>query len=879
MEQYMNIIIDGRFQLLELIGEGSFGEVWRATDLSTGEDKAVKICVKLDRKDQEDFMREYELTSTFHHQNLLKIEEYGVWKKQPYLIMKYLPNGSAANLIGTLSPCEQDEKKIWSFIYDVASGLDYLHSITPAPVVHQDIKPANILIDEDGHFVISDFGISKKLRDTMRTQSKRGNTAGAAAYMAPERFSPHSPSIMASDIWSLGASIYELAEGVLPFGGMGGGVQNNGLKVPHLSKGWSKELDKIVRSCLALKPYDRKRACEIKEIAYNILHPVPIMSIREKIETNWKHISHNRKYVFAVIVLIFAMTSLLYMSNSCRKSIIIEPPITDVEKERLIYLADLLDSIQPDEVGALFDNVLYYKKDTSFFFVDSIGKPIAGGKAFDDFKRQDGVVKTIRRETTTQQPLDRSQVIIPKEVTKAQKVTKEYYGLISKNGKELLPCDNDEIGYPLIGIYTYRKLGLWGCISDSAEILKRKFNSIIYGGESGLLLCSDSTGYALYNMKGEKAFPVLEAKYRIWPFSHGYTLVQEAENNVPFFINKEGRKILIADAQNGYTSFSPFDKKMAKVSKLKGNKTLYGLINLKFTEVLPCDYEEIGYYNSNAVIVKENGQWKCIDYSQNLIATLADKYDASLYIGGFVARKSDKHIFLNGKYLMNYTGYISDFLHDYYLTYKKDGSWYIINSSAQQAGPFEEDDYFHKACINKMEFGYRVKSKEGWGLLNKDLQWLTNGYKDISDIYGDELLVAKKNILYGYINKNGSWIIKDLYDSAGSFDNGFAIVKYNGNYGVINKKGEMIISNEYDGIKRIADSNLFVVQKANRKGIVDVSTNSIVVPCEFENDFEYMSGNRYPILKNGKLGFYTNDGRSTLELSKRRTMKQGNQAH
>ena len=97
----------------------------------------------------------------------------------------------------------------------------------------------------------------------MRKQSKRDATAGAAAYMGPERFSKDPMPLTESDVWSLGASIHELATGELPFCGMGGGLLNNGAEMPELGGKWSENLNFVMQSCLAREPKERPDAQQL----------------------------------------------------------------------------------------------------------------------------------------------------------------------------------------------------------------------------------------------------------------------------------------------------------------------------------------------------------------------------------------------------------------------------------------------------------------------------------------------------------------------------------------------------------------------------------------------------------------------------------------
>lgn len=257
--------IANRYTLKEYKGSGSFGEVWLAEDSELGIDVAIKLYISLDQKGQDEFKDEYKVAYGLSHENLLTAQYYSVWDHRPFLIMKYCSRGSAGSIGGYVS-----EVEIWKFIHDVANGLKYLHSQEP-PIVHQDIKPENILIDEQGNYLITDFGISKKMRTTMRKQSKRSIESGAIAYMGPERFLKDPMAVKASDIWSLGVSIYELATNDLPFMGQGGGMLNAGAALPELEEKWSRNLNEIMQACLSKETWDRPTAEDLSDYAQQVL--------------------------------------------------------------------------------------------------------------------------------------------------------------------------------------------------------------------------------------------------------------------------------------------------------------------------------------------------------------------------------------------------------------------------------------------------------------------------------------------------------------------------------------------------------------------------------------------------------------------------------
>ena len=252
-------LIDGRYLLEKMIGSGSFGEVWRARDKQTDVEVAVKIYVAMDEQGLEDFRKEFQLSFNLNHTNLLHANYLGIntEDRRPFLVMPFCARGSVSRSAGHMT-----ENEIWHFLHDVSAGLAYLHAQDP-PIIHQDIKPDNILVLANGDFVVTDFGISKQLRRSMKRSASR-NSAGAVAYMGPERFSKDYQTIKASDIWSLGAAAYELATGDLPFAGMGGSLQKRGAETPELP-GYSPQLGNLIAGCLACETWDRPTAQQIAD--------------------------------------------------------------------------------------------------------------------------------------------------------------------------------------------------------------------------------------------------------------------------------------------------------------------------------------------------------------------------------------------------------------------------------------------------------------------------------------------------------------------------------------------------------------------------------------------------------------------------------------
>lgn len=287
-----NQIFASHYNLKKQLGRGGFSEVWLAEDIKAGIDVAIKIYAPgtgLGTTGSVVFRNEFSLVFNLNHSNLLKPTYFDIEDNMPYLVMPFIEKGSVSKLIGTVS-----ESDMWNFMHDVADGLAYLHS---RDVIHQDIKPDNIMIADDGKFLITDFGVSTRARSTLRKSVNCTNeSAGTQAYMAPERFSKEPMPVKANDIWSLGATAFELMTGSVPFGEMGGVLEKSGAEIPIIHGDYSDELKALVEQCLSNEPWDRPKAEELRDIAYDVLHGKK--HVEEKKEEPELSIGQSKRTVF-----------------------------------------------------------------------------------------------------------------------------------------------------------------------------------------------------------------------------------------------------------------------------------------------------------------------------------------------------------------------------------------------------------------------------------------------------------------------------------------------------------------------------------------------------------------------------------------------------
>ncbi|MEU0870002.1 serine/threonine-protein kinase [Nocardia brasiliensis] len=210
-------LIAGRYRLTDPIGTGAMGVVWRGTDVRLRRTVAVKQLIlapgltrsaALEAKLRA--MREGRIAARLHHPNAITVFDVAEEDGQPWLVMEYMNAPSlAAKLSGkrTLAPTEV--AKIGA---QAAGALAAAHD---AGIMHRDVKPANLLVGDDGTVKITDFGISRAVGDV--TVTATGFLAGTPAYLAPEVARGENPE-PASDVFALGSTLYAAVEGQPPFG-------------------------------------------------------------------------------------------------------------------------------------------------------------------------------------------------------------------------------------------------------------------------------------------------------------------------------------------------------------------------------------------------------------------------------------------------------------------------------------------------------------------------------------------------------------------------------------------------------------------------------------------------------------------------------------
>jgi len=203
----------GPYEVQDFIGQGAMGVVYRAYHAQLERTGAIKVmqAITPDIDTVARFRHEAQAIAKLRHPNIVDVYDFGDFQGTPYMIVEYIPGGSLAN---TMAHGSVDQTTALKYLRGIAAGLDYAHG---HGIVHRDVKPANVLLTNEGTPVLADFGLAKLLQGSS-LKSMTGVTTGTPAYMAPEQVTGHQVG-PAADRYSLATIAYEMLTGVIPFDG------------------------------------------------------------------------------------------------------------------------------------------------------------------------------------------------------------------------------------------------------------------------------------------------------------------------------------------------------------------------------------------------------------------------------------------------------------------------------------------------------------------------------------------------------------------------------------------------------------------------------------------------------------------------------------
>lgn len=273
--------LGGRYELIEKIGSGGMADVYLATDQTLGRKVAIKL-LHPQYAHEENFVarfrREAQSAANLSHSNIVSVFDWGAEGSTYYLVMEHLTGKTLKELINESAPL--GEATIIDIGRKIASALAFAHR---NGIVHRDIKPQNIIITGDGAVKVTDFGIARSISSTM---TQTGSIMGTAQYLSPEQAQGGSIS-SASDIYSLGIVLYEMATGRVPF--TGDSAVAVALKHVHeapkppleFNLGLSSPLNSAILRAIAKHPSDRYGSAEeLDQDLYRCSQGLPVAHVQ-----------------------------------------------------------------------------------------------------------------------------------------------------------------------------------------------------------------------------------------------------------------------------------------------------------------------------------------------------------------------------------------------------------------------------------------------------------------------------------------------------------------------------------------------------------------------------------------------------------------------
>ena len=209
-------VLEGRYRVDELIARGGMATVYRGTDLRLGRTVALKVLGGVLVNDPdfvERFTQEARATAALAHPNVVAVHDQGIGEGFPFLVMEFVQGRTIREIMAQSGPFTSAHAL--EIISSVLAGLSSAHD---AGFVHRDIKPENVLITNDGHIKVTDFGLARVISDTPVSDSTGAVLLGTMAYLSPEQVQQLAVD-QRSDVYSCGILLYEMVTGMVPFTG------------------------------------------------------------------------------------------------------------------------------------------------------------------------------------------------------------------------------------------------------------------------------------------------------------------------------------------------------------------------------------------------------------------------------------------------------------------------------------------------------------------------------------------------------------------------------------------------------------------------------------------------------------------------------------
>jgi hypothetical protein len=293
-----------RFELKDFLGEGAFGKVYQAWDSKLQRDVAIKI-PKVERLDRDIFLREARAASRLSHPNIVRIYDVGEIGNMTFIVSDLIKGTTLGRWAATTKP---GIKTACEVMLKIAQAMQHAHQ---SDVIHRDLKPGNILIDDRLEPVVLDFGLSHSRTLQFDSIAKTGAPIGTPAFMSPEQVQGQLDRIDTwTDVYAMGVILYQLLTGNLPFTGASESIYNEIIHRPVVSpRKWNPKIAPAL-AAITLKAMEKapeRRYATAHDFAADLrrfLAGEPVMAYR-KWDTRVAA-AYSRRYFMSAVALVLA---------------------------------------------------------------------------------------------------------------------------------------------------------------------------------------------------------------------------------------------------------------------------------------------------------------------------------------------------------------------------------------------------------------------------------------------------------------------------------------------------------------------------------------------------------------------------------------------
>lgn len=207
-------VVNARFQILRIVGQGGLGTVYQVRDTVYGQGNVYALKELIDQSSgaRKQFVQEARWLQALDHPNIPKVRQYFEWNGRLYLVMDFVDGENLDQKLRRAGGAGLPELQVLQWILPICDALGYLHRQQP-PLLHRDVKPANIIVNAYGHPVLVDLGIAKEHGPGANQTATFVRKAGTEGYAPPEQYTSAGQPGPWSDVYSLGATLYELLSG------------------------------------------------------------------------------------------------------------------------------------------------------------------------------------------------------------------------------------------------------------------------------------------------------------------------------------------------------------------------------------------------------------------------------------------------------------------------------------------------------------------------------------------------------------------------------------------------------------------------------------------------------------------------------------------